>query len=1167
MAGLGVNGTTGVKGATAPAGNWPQIFGEEGGTVAIDPRNDQNWYVNSAAGVSIHACKGAAACTPDSFASGPILTDADVAGDAQKMTSPAMFLVDRLDDTQLLVGTCRVWRGPATGGWLVANKVSPILDGGFSGVACDGNALIHTMAAIALANGQEVVYVGMSGTADGGAKLAGHVLSATIDPTSSSLPAWTDLTQHTVTNDAKTFNYYGMEISSIFIDPHDASGQTLYVTVAGQIQTDEVVRTVYRSTNGGATWTVIVANLPQAPANSLVVDPQDANTVYVATDRGVYSTRSILTCADAPSTCWTAFGTGLPEAPVVALTATPVSATAQLLTAGTYGRGIWQIPLWTASAQSTLAAVTVAPTALTFSSQVSGTSSTAQTITLSNTSSTALVVSSITLSGNFSETDNCINSAVNPGATCAIQVTFTPTVAGTATGQAVVAANIAGGSVSVALHGTGLAPQPVNLSPATIAFGSVEVGTISLPLQATATNSNSFPIALISVTVSGPFVLASNACGTSSLAASAACQLTLQFQPTAAGAASGTLTFVDSSGVQSVSLTGVGAAPPTDDLSPASLAFPDTIIGQLASPLTVTISNHGDVLLTSIKATVSGAFQISNDCGTQLAGQSSCAISAVFAPLIAGRQTGILTISDLLRTQTVPLSGVGLLPPVFTVSPASLTFAAQPVNTTSAAQALTVSNTGGAPMANVGFQIIGGSAASFATGTTTCGTTRGTMLPAGSSCTVQVTFSPVDSGGNSATLVISSSTIGVTAAQVPLIGNGTATSGLSVSPAQLSFSATNISQTSAVQFVTISNADNRTDTGLSLAAVAPFAVAQSTCGSSLAAAATCTAGLVFTPIIGGEVTGTFHVTSSSASTQASAALSGVGALPASLQAVPAVLNFAPTGGGNSSASATVTVTNPGTLSSLTGLSFTASPGFQLIGTTCPATLAAQANCTLSVAFTPSGPGAQSGAISATSDSVKSPTLIALSGTGVDFTLLPLGASSQTVSSGQVANYNLTISPLGGVQADYVLRCGTLPSNTLCSFSPASETISGGATGTVAVKLSTGQSVSAVLNPQRAPTAPGVVRFLPMVCGLLPFLWFWGSKAGRKGRSFFLLVALFAIIVGGVAGCVSSGGGAGASRNGALSAGSSPTPAGTYSIPVTVSSNGVSHQLTLTLIVD
>ena len=58
-------------------------------------------------------------------------------------------------------------------------------------------------------------------------------------------------------------------------------------------------------------WTNISSNLPNAPANSVVVDPNDANTLYVAMDTGVYVTTQVTTCATA--NCWSVYGTELAE--------------------------------------------------------------------------------------------------------------------------------------------------------------------------------------------------------------------------------------------------------------------------------------------------------------------------------------------------------------------------------------------------------------------------------------------------------------------------------------------------------------------------------------------------------------------------------------------------------------------------------------------------------------------------------------------------------------------------------------------------------------------------------------------------------------------------------------------------------------------------------------
>jgi hypothetical protein len=185
-----------------------------------------------------------------------------------------------------------------------------------------------------------------------------------------------------------------------------------------------------------------------------------------------------------------------------------------------------------------------------------------------------------------------------------------------------------------------------------------------------------------------------------------------------------------------------------------------------------------------------------------------------------------------------------------------------------------------------------------------------------------------------------------------------------------------------------------------------------------------------------------------------------------------------------------------------------------------------------------------------------PVTAALSGTGFDFTVTAIGTTTQAVASGQTANYTLTIAPVSGSPGGtFTFQSGTLPTNALCLFNPGSETVSAGATGNVAVQISTGQSGSSARST--GPAGWGVV---PLVCGLLLLPLGW-----RRRRTALLLAALLAILAGGVSSCTSSGGGGGGGSGGGGGGGS--TPAGTYTIPVTVVSSGVEHSLTLTLTVD
>jgi len=1039
MAGLGVNGTAGVRSTSATA-DWPQILSGYGGPVAIDPTNAESWYVNASSGVDIYLCPQSALCTPADFGTSPVVTDADVSGDGEGMSSPAPFLVDPLDEAQLLIATCRLWRGPASGaGWSTSNAVTPILDSGVDTFPCAGDALVRSMAAMALPGGGEIVYLGMFGSDNGGNNLPGHVLSVLINPSSGTPAVLTDLTLNPVVNDNNSLNQFDYDISSLFIDPHDATGKTAYVTVAAFQSQGEPVQTVYGSTDGGAHWSDLTSNLLNVPVNSVVVDPNNANTIYLATDRGVFFTTAASSCAQSPSNCWSPFGSGLPGAPVVALSAAPVGSATQVLAAATYGRGIFTTPLWSSSAGITTALASA--TNLIFGSQAVGTSSASQTVTIENTGALALSPTSIAMTGDFSETDNCVNQTVPAGSSCTIQVEFVPSAIGRSSGSLTFYANVYGGQLQVDLSGTGSASAEVTLSPNPLSFGQVEIGS-SLLLPVTVSNASSIPIPITSLTITGPFAIATNSCGATSLAAGTDCQIQVSFNPTSAGPATGALTLADGAGTQTNQLTGAGESAPTDALSPTSLNFAATEVGQVASPQAVTLSNSGGVPLTSISVSVSNGFEVSNGCAAQLAANSSCTLEVEFSPTTPGIQSGTVTVSDILRTQTVALSGTGLAPGVIIVAPTSLTFANQQPGVASAPQSITMTNTGGSPIANLDFAFTGVAAANYSLGAVTCGAT----LAAGASCSAQVVFTPTGFGAVTAALNISSSTPGVQAVSIPLNGSGAISSGLTVSPSAVVFGVDGMDQASASQIVTLTNSTTSVIPSIWLAVAGPFSLVTNTCTGSLAAGAGCAASVTFSPAVAGPASGTLTITSAA---------------------------------------------------------------------------------------------------------LASPITVALTGTGFGFTLSSGATSSQTVAAGETASYTLALTP-SGTQATFSFACATLPQYAGCSFSPATETLNSGVAGNVIVNISTGEVSSAKANPAAA------WRAAPLLCGLLllPF-------ALARRRRVLLLAVLACILAAGISACTSSGGGTG----GAPPNQGQTTPAGTYTIPVTATANGMPQSVTLTLTVD
>jgi uncharacterized repeat protein (TIGR03803 family) len=126
-------------------------------------------------------------------------------------------------------------------------------------------------------------------------------------------------------------------------------------------------------------------------------------------------------------------------------------------------------------------AVSLSPTSLTFASQNLGTTSAAQTVTLKNTGSATLMITSITPSAGFGETNTC-GTSVDAGNSCTINVTFAPTSPGAATGSITITDNASGSPQAVSLKGTGVDDIEVTLSPASakVALGGKQVFTATI---------------------------------------------------------------------------------------------------------------------------------------------------------------------------------------------------------------------------------------------------------------------------------------------------------------------------------------------------------------------------------------------------------------------------------------------------------------------------------------------------------------------------------------------------------------------------------------------------------------------------------------------------------------------------------------------------------------
>jgi hypothetical protein len=470
-------------------------------------------------------------------------------------------------------------------------------------------------------------------------------------------------------------------------------------------------------------------------------------------DTGVYATTAVTTCATATVSCWSVYGSGLPNAPVVALAAAAGMATGDgrfgELRAATYGRGIWQIPLLTA-ASAAAPAMTLNPASLSFATEAVATASAAQSIQVTNSGNAPLTITQVAAPANFSESDNCVGTAIAVGATCAVQIEFVPTQTGSLNGTLTIYGNVAGGQATASLSGVGAPPSAIVLNPITLNFPSTNVGSDSAALSITISNTGGVTATLQTPVLTGDYIFSANTC-TSSLSSNVGCTVSIEFQPTASGTRTGSLSITDSAGTQTASLSGVGVLPATDALAPLSLAFAAQQLNTTSATQQVTLTNTGDAALLLIAAQItSGDFTVVNGCGNSLAGHSTCAMQVAYAPKSVGAETGVLTVSDEYRSQTVALSGSGVAPPGVSLSPIStLAFAPTGVGLIAAAQTVTLTNNGGLALTILNIAVTGDFA--IVAGGNSCGAS----LAAGSACMVQIVFAPNAAAARTGTFTVS----------------------------------------------------------------------------------------------------------------------------------------------------------------------------------------------------------------------------------------------------------------------------------------------------------------------------------------------------------------------------------------------------------------------------
>jgi hypothetical protein len=527
--------------------------------------------------------------------------------------------------------------------------------------------------------------------------------------------------------------------------------------------------------------------------------------------------------------------------------------------------------------------VALFPTSLTFGDQPVGTTSTASSVTVSNTGEAPLIFSSIAVTGDFavaaSGTTCSTSTSVAAGGNCVINVTFTPSAAGARSGDLTLTDNASNSPQVVGLSGTGTVPI-VSLSPTSVSFSNQQVGTTSPASTVTVTNNGLAPLTFTAIAVTGNFAIAAS--GTTCkintpVAAGSNCAINVTFTPTAATSLSGNLTLTDNAGgsPQSVGLSGTGIAA-TVSLNPTSLTFGNQQVGSTSAASGVTVTNSGTASLTFTSIAVTGDFAVAvigTTCSTTaaVAINSNCAINVTFTPSAVGARSGNLTLTDSATggSQVVGLSGTGIAP-IVSLNPTSVSFGSQAETTTSPASAVTVTNNGTAPLAFTSIAVTG----DFAVASGTICSTTAPVAASGGSCVINVTFTPTADGTRSGSLTLTDNA-STSPQTVSLSGTGTGpTVSLSAAP---TFPPEPVGTTSTAQPVTLTNTGNASLTFSAIAVTGPFAIATTgtTCSIStpVAAGGNCTVALTFTPTTGGAASGSLAFTDNAPGSPQTLALS------------------------------------------------------------------------------------------------------------------------------------------------------------------------------------------------------------------------------------------------------------------------------------------------------
>ncbi len=573
-----------------------------------------------------------------------------------------------------------------------------------------------------------------------------------------------------------------------------------------------------------------------------------------------------------------------------------------------------------------------------------------------------------------------------------------------------------------------------------VAFGSVPVGNTATT-NLTLVNQSAMPVDVSQLAVSGQgFNTVSPTSLPVTVNAGSTLNISLQFNPSAPGAATGQLTITSDSSsgaTMQISLDGMGAPANTTALS--SLSCTSTAVtGSAPDACEVTLSAVAPtggltVNLMSDNAAVTVPASVSVNAGATSA-DFTATVSAV-----STIQTANLTASAAGATETFALQLGAMAAPTLVVSSANLTFGNVGVSD-SAVQPVTLSSTGTAPVTVSAATLTGA-------GFTTSGASFPLTLNPGQTATLNVGFNPSAAGDSDGLLTLASNTSAGTLWLVRLHGTGMPkVSGLSCANGSFSGAGT----------------DRCTVTLNAAAPSGGAAVNLASNSSSVTVPATVT-------VAAGANSASFTVTIASVSNSQTVTLTAsaygptasfalvLGTQVPTLSSSSASLTFGNVAV-NTATTQSITLTSKGSSAVTVSAAAVSGTGFSISGESFPLTLNPGQTATLSVQFYPVVSGTSMGNLTLTSNSSTGTSMaVSLSGTGMPG-LSSLSCANGSMSGAGSDNCTVTLNAAattGGFQVN-------LASNNSAVTVPASVTVPAGATsGTFTATVSSVSTATTV----------------------------------------------------------------------------------------------------------